>query len=281
MIVLSHLRQLLASEFSEAETFVRYGCGPLPEVQEVEITAVFCVEVERRLQVASDEGRIAYAVRRDLEDGFHRFGVVVPASLSDVTDGLVARVSRRRPAEEERDGGDFGLLAIEPVFRFRWHNHFDLERGGRKNGILVQAKRRPYGGAWNRLTETQESVLGPRMAHVALLRYEFDDLQRNQLVAFRWNVLAGAVIGDVTTWLRSGQFPESVDTATFVAGVSAGRYGTSDPNIIEDEICSDARASMIVEVDWKDEDDPGDALVQLNRDLQLAHAAPQEVRIRL
>lgn len=281
MIDLSHLRHLLASEFSDAEASVRtFGCKALPQVQEVEITAAFAIEVERRLQAASDDRRVANAVFRDLQSAFHRSGITPPSSLPDVTNGLVARVSRRRPAEEERDGGDFGLLAVEPLFRLKWHNHFELQRGGRKNGLLVQAKRRPHGRPWNQLTRTQKRVLGRRLPHTALLRYEFDDRENTQLKEFRWNILAGATVRDLTAWLKSGRFPESVNTAAMVAGVCAGRYGTSDPKIIDEQICSDTQASMIVEVDWKDGEDPGDALLRVNRDLTLTHTAREEVRIR-
>lgn len=54
-----------------------------------------------------------------------------------------------------------------------------------------------------------------------------------ELKRFRWNVLTGAEVSDLIVWLRSGTFPEAVDTATLVAGVSFGRYGTSDPKIIQ------------------------------------------------
>ena len=205
---------------------------------------------------------------------------MLPRSLPDVTNGLVARVSRRRPAAEERDGGDFGLLAVEPLFRFKWHNHVELQRGGRKNGLLVQAKRRPHGRPWNQLTRTQKKVLGPRMPHTALLRYEFDDRENTQLKEFRWNLLAGTTVNKVLAWLRTAAFPESVDTETLVAGVCSGRYGTSDPKIIDEQICSDTQASMIVEVDWKDNEGPDDALLRVNRDLMLAHTSREEVRIR-
>jgi hypothetical protein len=282
MIDLSNLRRLLVSEFNEAETVVRqFACRALPQVQETEITAVFGVEVERRLQSASDDGRIANAVLRDLENAFQRSGVAPGNSLTNVTNGLVARVVRHRPAEEKRDGGDFGLVMVEPIFRFRWHNHLDIERGGRKNGLLVQAKRRPYGQAWNQLTETQEQVLGARMPYAALLRYEFDDDGNTQLKNFRWNALAGVTVAELISWLRSGTFPSSVDTSELVAGVSLGRYGTSDPEIIKEDICSDAGAFLIVEVDWKDDDDPSQALLRLNRDLTLTHTSQAEVRIKI
>ncbi len=282
MLDLSELRRLLLGEFSQAELSVRGSAGrSLPQVQELEVTALFTVEVERRLAKASSEGRIARAVQTDLTRWFQREGVAPPSCLPQVTNGLIARVLRHGPVEEARAGGDFGLLVVEPLFIFRWGHHLDLQRGGRKRGILVQAKRRLHGGRWNRLTARQKTVLRRRMSYAALLRYEFEDVSNTELKDFRWNLLANADVSDVIEWLRSGEFPDSVDTSDLIAGLSMGRYGTADPQSIERDICPSAGAFVIVEVDWREGEDPGPALSRLNRELMGTRRLREEVRHRL
>jgi hypothetical protein len=61
-----------------------------------EITAVFSVEVERRLQAASDVGRIQHAVLRDLEEQFYEETV---EEILSVFDELFGERIRNAPKE--------------------------------------------------------------------------------------------------------------------------------------------------------------------------------------
>ncbi len=282
MIDLSELRRVLVREFRDGELCVRESAGrPLPRTQEPEVTALFAFEVDRRLEQASNAGSIASAVQADLERAFRQRGVAAPNRLVQVTNGLIARVLRHSPVEEAQAGGDFGLLVVEPLFIFRWGHHLDLRRGGRKRGMLVQAKRCLYGGRWNRLTPTQQERLPGRMAYAALLRYEFEDVSNAQLKEFRWNLLAHTDISEVTEWLRSGDFPVSVGTGALVAGLSIGSHGTDDPQLIERDICAEASSFLVVEVDWREGEDPGPALSYLNLESVGKQTQREEVRIRL
>src|SRR5207244_1019762 len=174
----------------------------------------------------TDSGRVAAAVRTDLESGYRASGYSPPRRLQHITDGLVARLRRQQPAEEKRTGGDFGLLLVEPKFQLRWGKQLDLQRGGLKRGLLVQAKRRFRDGRWNQLTSTQVKRLPERVAYTALLRYEFLDPRRRNLRSFLWHPLSGFAVSAVTQWLTSGDFPDAVETSAVVAGLSQGEYGT-------------------------------------------------------
>jgi len=282
MIDLSELRRLVVQEFREAERRARESVSrTLRQAREEEVTALFATEVERELEKASNSGAIAFAVRTDLERAYQMQRGSAPKRLAQVTNGLIARVSRHGLAEERKTGGDFGLLVVEPLFRLRWGPYLEVERVGRKRGILVQAKRCLHGGRWNQLTDKQEQRLPERMAYAALLRYEFADVDNRQLNEFRWTLLAQREISEAIEWLRSGNFPGSVDTADLVAGLSRGSYGTDDPQIIERNICVDAGPSVVVEVDWEEGTDPGPSIRSLNRDVTWRQTQPEKVRIHL
>ena len=118
------------------------------------------------------------------------------------------------------------------------------------------------------------------MAYTALLRYEFVDVEGQQLRSFEWNPLSGTRISEVTSWLQSGAFPASFDTSAIVAGLSRGDYGTDDQNVIERDICPDAGSYVVVEVDWRDADDPGLLVRQLNREIA-ARSVRQKEKVLL
>ncbi len=281
MIDLHELRDLLVKEIGKAETRVIESVKmSLARAKEDNITALFVVEAERGLKDATENGRIAAAVRSDLEKAYCARGCAPPRRLTHVTDGLVARLRTQSVTEEEETGGDFGLLLIEPHFQLRWNRHLDVYRSGLKRGLLVQAKRRLRESRWNQLTPTQVGRLSNRMAFAALLRYEFGDTGGKRLKSFAWHPLSGLRISDVVEWLRAGAFPDALSTSAIVGGLSRGEYGTSDQTIIEREICPNAGSYMVIEVDWKDETDLSDILVLVNRE-EAEEVVRQKVHIKV
>lgn len=283
MIELLDLRRLLTDEIAKAETRVIQSVHlSLPGAKEDDITTLFVVEAERGLKDATDGGRVAAAVRSDLERGYRTRGYSPPRRLQHVTDGLVARLRRQQPAEEERTGGDFGLLLVEPQFELRWGEQLGLRRGGLKRGLLVQAKRRFRDGRWNQLTRTQVRRLPARMSYTALLRYEFLDPRRRSLQPFRWHFLSDVELPAAIQWLTSGDFPSACATSAVVARLSRRECGTGDADIIEREICPDGGSYVVIEVDWKDGEDPGDVVVAINREFaQQGERYQQEVHVRV
>lgn len=235
MIDLQTLRNLIVDEISKAEMRVIESVQlSLEGAKEDDITTLFVVEAERGLKEATESGRIAAAVRNDLERGYWSHGHSPPRKLYHITDGLVARLRKQQPSEEARTGGDFGLLVVEPQFQVQWCGQLDLQRWGLKRGLLVQAKRRFPDGRWNQFTKSQMKLLPPRMEYSALLRYEFLDTKRRNLRKFEWHSLSGlAGFSAVTKWLTSGDFPKSVSTSEIIAGLSLGEFGTYDQDIIE------------------------------------------------
>jgi hypothetical protein len=111
---------------------------------------------------------------------------------------------------------------VSPLpFELCWDAHLDLHRCGLKRGLLVQAKRRHLrGGRWNQFTDTQLEKLPRRMAYAALLRYEFADAGGRKLKSFDWHPLSGHDIAVAAEWLRSGDFPNAVDTSAVVASLA-------------------------------------------------------------
>lgn len=282
MIDLGELRNLLVREISEAERRVIEGAHRcLPSTKEDTITDLFIWEAEKGLKNATDSGRVAEAVRADLEDGYHTHGLSPPAGLRPITEGVVARLRRQQPSEEAKTGGDFELLLVEPQFQFEVPEQLDLQRGGLKQGLLVQAKRRYCDGRWNQLTKTQYERLPQRVDYAALLRYEYADYECQYLQAFRWHPLLGRSISDADQWLKRGDFPDSVATSAVVAGLSRGEYGTNKLEIIEREICPDAGRCVIIEVDWPDRKDPGALVESVNWEVaERAHRGEEAVQVR-
>lgn len=268
MIHFPALARLLSTAICAAELSAREAVlRSLRRAQEPEITTLLVVEVDRQLSKATAEGRVAATVLADLDRALcNAASGYQPHSLRRLTQGLVARVLRHGPADEKRSGADIGFLVVQPHIEFRW-GHLHLERRGQKRGILAQSKRRLFRGRWNQLTENQRAVLPGRMAYAALLRYEFEDLKNTKLKAFRWNLLADADVSDVSQWLCSGEFPADLDTGELVSGLCSGCWGTDDGQLIEQDICPMDGKYMVVEVDWRDGEDPESHLRRLNREL--------------
>lgn len=277
MIDLKDLRQLVASEIKKAEMQVTTDVHlSLDNAKEDEITTLFVVNAERGLKEATENGRVAAAVRRDIERGYWANGHSPPRKLRHLTDGLVARLRKQQSTEEINTGGDFGLLLVEPKFRLHWDSKLDLYRAGLKRGLLVQAKRRCVDGRWNLLTSKQKKMLPKRLDYTALLRYDFVDYIRKNLHTFNWNLLSGNTITETNHWLKSDDFPVPVTTFEIVEGLSKGEYGTDDKDIVEQEICPDAGSYTVIEIDWKEGEDPEDIVLNLNRDVAMQKTAQKQ-----
>jgi len=270
MIDLKDLRHLIVSEINKAEKQVIKDVHlSLANAKEDEITTLFVVEAERKLMEATESRRVAAAVRRDIERGYWAHGHSPPRRLKHLTDGLVARLRKQQSIEEIETGGDFGLLIVEPQFRLHWDNQLDFYRAGLKRGLLVQAKRRCLDGRWNQFTTNQTEVLPERLDYAALLRYEFEDYSRKSLHEFNWHLLSGITITEIIHWLESDEFPIPVTTSAIVEGLSKGECGTDDKEVIEQEICPDAGSYTVIEIDWKEGEDPEDIVLNLNRDIAM------------
>ena len=95
MIDLKDLRHLLVNEISNAEKHVIEDVHlSLASAKEDEITTLFVVEAERGLKEATESGRVAAAVRSDLERGYRVHGYSPPRRLKHLTDGLIARLGK-------------------------------------------------------------------------------------------------------------------------------------------------------------------------------------------
>ena len=72
----------------------------LYNAKEDEITTLFVVEAERGLIEATKSGRVAAAVRGDIERGYRVHGHSPPRRLKHLTEGLVARLRKQQSTEE-------------------------------------------------------------------------------------------------------------------------------------------------------------------------------------
>ena len=83
MIDLHELRRVLVDEIGNAERrVIKSVHASLPRAKEDDITTLFVVEAERGLKNATKSGRIAFAVRSDLENGYRSQGRVPPTRLA-------------------------------------------------------------------------------------------------------------------------------------------------------------------------------------------------------
>lgn len=278
MIDLRELRDLLVDVISEAERRVINLVGrSFPGAEENTITTLFVGEAEKGLDEATKHGRVAAALLADLKGGYCTDGFFPPDLLHRISDGVVARLRKQMQAEELKTGGDFALLVIQPQFQIHFGGDLALERGGLKQGLLVQAKRRYRDGRWNRLTSRQRELLPRRAGYTALLRYEFLDSNTHLLQRFNWHPLAGRDVSEIDRWLKRGDFPSAVETSTLVASLSRGEFGTADQDIIEREICPDAGRFVVIEVDWPDGEDPKALVESINREVEERAQRREEV----
>ena len=102
-------------------------------------------------------------------------------------------------------------------------------------------------------------MLPERLAYLALLLFEYEDLERRRLMPFKWQTCSKATsIDQVTRWLKSGRFPSVATSGEIIKSLGNDQIGTSDRKVIEDVISPPGRKALVVRIWWPPEKGPPD-----------------------
>ena len=224
---------------------------------EEQITDLFHAELEIELNRVSDNGLVASAFLRDLK---RAFPTIAEVSLSSkVSCGLVATVSFHAREVERKTGGDLGIVLVRPDFELTGSV---LRRDECKRGLLCQAKIFRRDSRWGRIGLKQAQALRGKLSYFSLLLYRYSDQdgERRELAPFTWQLGRGATIRRINNWLASDNFPESQNSQQILHKLASEQIGTDDPDLIARDITPPQRASLVIEVGWRNPYDPGDRI---------------------
>lgn len=269
-----HLGELIATCWSNAEEGLQELVkAKYPDRDEEYITDLFHGELENRLNTASDNGQVASAFLRDLKQAFPDFS---EESLdSNISRGLVATVSFHSAEVERKTGGDLGIVLIRPDIQLLVYSQFS--KTGYERGLLCQAKIFRRDSRWGLIGTKQSRSLAE---YVALLLYRYTDQagERRELAPFAWQLGRGATIPQMNGWLRTDKFPKLQNSQQILSQLADDTIGTDDPRIIGEDIAPGTlRPSLVIEVRWRKNDDPGER-IYVHRDSTEAHQQKLYVR---
>lgn len=154
---------------------------------------------------------------------------------------------------EGRTGGDFGLTIIRPSLN---DSPYARSIPTKRQGLLCQSKLKAKNSRWRKLTKPQCKALAPSLAYTSLVLYEFTDRHRNRLLPFVWQPCNGAKVENVTDWLKTGRFPSAQTSEVIIRALADCLVGTSDQDIIDEQIAVVHRPSVVIRIDWPDDQKP-------------------------
>jgi hypothetical protein len=259
-ITLLNSVKLIGKLFRKAEESVKTEVdNTFNNAHEEQITNLLHSALAKKLNEANKQRVIERAFLQDLRNGIQKHSnYQLPSRadihLSDISRGLIAKVSWHSKQEESITGGDFGMAIIQPELTFE-NLELSIKRCENKCGLLVQAKKRLYNGEWGQITVNQEKILNDRLSYLSLLRYEFIDPENKNLQDFFWTLCNGYGITDVIGWLTKNNFPETQTSEDIIMNLGLGRIGIRDKHIINSIIIPEkSKQTLIIKIDWEGKD---------------------------
>lgn len=225
-----------------------------PYRDEEGVTDLFRDELRLTCDEASKNGQVENAFLKDLE------GYLSRASSQElrtkIARGLVATVSFHPKRKEEKTGGDLGVVIVRPTVQKRDLSDEELQiTHDYKRGLLCQAKIFRRDSKWGPLTKSQRKTLPEKLSYFALLLYRFADNEsdRRDLEAFRWQ-LSGShtTLPRIEEWLKSGEFPELLDSGQLLTALARDQIGTNDKLLIERDIAPSLHRTLTITIRWRD-----------------------------
>lgn len=234
-----------------------------PDLDEVFITRLFHDELRQTFKKVSDEGKVEEAFLKDLRKAFPIYAY--SGFLGKISSGLVASVTLHPTEIEKRTGGDLGLLLARPNINESCDYGTKLVVGGYRRGLLCQAKIRRRDGKWGEFSENQEKILANHLDSLALLLYEYSDVERKRLSPFQWQLCEDSSFSQVQEWIKVDRFPLLQDSEQIISSLGENRIGTDNSTIIEDVVCPKTRSYMTIDISWPGK--PRDFEVRVNREI--------------
>ncbi len=287
-VLLNNTISLIENTFSSAEEQVKSEIKLyFSDATEEQITNIFQSKLGALLQQISRERKVALAFQKDIEQvitdkltqGFLSYSI--ESYIKSISQGLVAEISWHKRHIEAKTGGDFGIVIIQPQIDF-WGDEMQIQRCGEQRGLLVQAKLKKFNDkSFGQLTKSQKKQLIERVKYLSILRYKFLDNENKILDSFFWSVFDNDSMGDIMEWLKNDSFPTTIPTKDIINQLGVGKIGTSDKNIIRQIIEPQKTPTMIIKIDWK-EDDSGYGIYNLNQEIiNLLNEDKQQIYISL
>jgi hypothetical protein len=255
VLQIPRLTALLSKCWKDAESDLQAEINQYaPSASEELITQNFHKELSRILSAASANRSIELAFLNDLDRS--GWGQKVKFDSRRIARGLIAEVTLHKPETEKLSGGDLGLVVVRPQLQLaqRAINISDM-----RQGLLVQAKLKGP-RRWGTFTRNQECVLPKRMNYLALLLYQYADAERRLLNSFVWQLADGMSFEDLKACLKRDHFPNALDSSRVIAGLTSGRIGTAERQLIDTLISPDHNRALIIRIHWSDGEPPSSAL---------------------
>lgn len=279
-IPLTHLGTLISKCWSEAEQLTasaiseRYF-GPNEET----ITFLFASELRALVSRHSKDGKVSRAFLSDVKEELPQLSYADETALG----GLIARVNfHNRRHEGKMSASDLGIVIRRPnVTLDTWKTRIEVNPE-LATGLLAQAKlgignsEGKY--AWGRLTKSQITLFPVHSDYYSLLLYRLSGGQREKLSAFGWQLCAGWTPDQLKKSLRSGTFPEEMESSKFLKKLFSNEIGTPDVDIIKNVIDPNGPGAQAIDLQvfWPDDKTPPDQI----RIKQSTHRVQRMVQYR-
>jgi hypothetical protein len=221
------------------------------------ITESFHAHFAEVLRDASNKNSIARAFLEDLRDGLPK---VQDLDLQRIAKGIIAEATLHNKATEGKTGGDLGLVLLRPAITYEFSS---VRIGDYRRGLLCQAKIRKRDGKWRSFTKPQREKFSVRASYLALLLYQYTDVERRTLDEFVWQLCTGFSLEEVEAYLRENAFPNRVGAARIIADLGRGYIGTENKKIINEIISPVKNASLTIRIWWPDPKNPPGTLIRV------------------
>jgi hypothetical protein len=124
-----------------------------------------------------------------------------------------------------------------------------------QRGLLCQAKIKqrptpPRSARWGTLSKNQKKILSLHLDYLALILYQYTDVERCYLAPFQWKVCRGASIELLKEWLSKDTFQSLTSSTDAIYSLGNDEIGTDDKRIIDQFICLNVRQSLIIHIGW-------------------------------
>ena len=254
------LTKLISECWDEAENSTRLLLSKrYHDKDEPFITDLFHGELEVAVKEASDKGLVRWAFWQDIQYAFPELGHSEQIELRISEIGATVTF---HPGKIERlTGGDFGLVLVRPdAQKAQYESNCVTIDADNRRGLLCQAKinqrssRSPQRPHWGKLSDTQERELGNHLDYLALLLYEYLDVERLSLGPFQWQTCRESSILEIKRWLRRGDFPSRKSSHEIITKLANDQgpdgIGTDKKDIIKKYICPETRPSLTIRIGW-------------------------------
>jgi hypothetical protein len=217
------------------------------------ITNLFIGELRRIVYEASNSGRVRAAFLQDLTKAFSD---ELGGSLEQIAEDITATIVQHPRQVETKTGGDIGLVIVRPIVRRTLDRSRFVIDDNYQRGLLCQAKVNRRAGrrkrsAYGSLTKNQKKILPSHMRYLALLLYRYADHDRRYLDPFFWQPCdTMSSIDQVLECLKSGSFPEPLESRQVIDLLGNNRIGTDDKKIIAEYIAPEVRPALIIRIGW-------------------------------